>query len=915
MSCQMGKRYSVARTIVLTLMVWCVQWVDMRVSAQEVLPCGQEMAQHRGVAAQSNGRDMHTGNSCDSRGEFGNRYQCVEYVKRFYAHVFGVADAADWRGNGGDYYRKAEGFGLVRFENGGANGPQVDDIMVFAGGAHGHVAVVTRVTSDHVEIVEQNWSTTGRATLRVVTTGGSVTVSPRGGYRISGWLRHPSRVLRPTPTNQPPVAAFTASASSGASSAGGTLTLVADAGTGQALVTFTDQSQDPDGHIVWREWRTGSGVLLSENDTTFAWGFMPGSYVVVLRVRDDRGGEAVATVAVDVTASQSQVAARFSVTDGDGLWSSGEQGAEIVVRSHSGEAVLVVEDLSEHPPGLAVTRRWTTLTGESIYVGDAESFTWRASSGVHVLRLTLFAAGGEVGQTELEIRIVRKPPVTYAYASRSAADVVLWFGEGELEIVVNGLTRRRAAMGWDETVSLEQWLVPGVNKVAMKVRNGGHFWAAAYSVMVDGKLVHRRLCANGGETCGAPRHAQGLVFEEQFVIARTSNEDVREVYRARPNALVDGLTVSPDDVPVITETSYEWDEAMAGYSPTGVEVVKLSDEGWRWRVPLFRQDGTIAFYRPFWLDSGAAFRVTSGPLGRTYFVHHSGIFGLDADGAEVPGWPVVTYRASSAWAYNARWPYVMPVLQDGTLVSTLVDGGRLKSVVALRQDGSVSQEWNIGSETRGHMVALAEGSKVFVGRGGVEGEAALTVWNTQTGDTVCSVSGNFRLSGLVEGGEGGIAVSEGAWDTVAFVSSDCSVVRVQDQSDVGSVEAARGRLAVTMLHRELPGRLAGGTMHLSGVDADRGVRWILHVPWMSSPILVEGRVYFVSGGYGERQLWVVDAESGIPLRSAWLGSEDIPSFVVGSAGIVYAVVVDSVAGGFFGDEGVPIGGHRVVRVW
>jgi surface antigen len=158
--------------------------------SQSVPTCGQELARYKNVPAFSNGEYTGTGTPCEKdRGIYGLRYQCVEYIKRFYAVALGV-DVSKWATpSAQEYYQTAGAKGLEAFENGGTEPPAPDDILVFAGGTYGHVAIITRVTDSSVEIIEQNWSKSGVATLSLSSTGGRYTLSPRGRYIALGWLR------------------------------------------------------------------------------------------------------------------------------------------------------------------------------------------------------------------------------------------------------------------------------------------------------------------------------------------------------------------------------------------------------------------------------------------------------------------------------------------------------------------------------------------------------------------------------------------------------------------------------------------------------------------------------------------------------------------------------------------------------
>jgi uncharacterized repeat protein (TIGR03803 family) len=75
-----------------------------------------------------------------------------------------------------------------------------------------------------------------------------------------------------------------------------------NAATGEARVTFTDASSDPDGVIQSRIWRADTQAApLSIGERVFTWGFQPGTYRITLTVTDDDGESsgATATIVVD----------------------------------------------------------------------------------------------------------------------------------------------------------------------------------------------------------------------------------------------------------------------------------------------------------------------------------------------------------------------------------------------------------------------------------------------------------------------------------------------------------------------------------------------------------------------------------------------------------------------------------------
>jgi surface antigen len=122
---------------------------------------------------------------------WGQKWQCVEFVKRFFDQAKGHQMPDGW-GHAKEFFdpNVAQGGinqrrGLRQFRNGGDVAPAVDDLFVFTGN-YGHVGIVSDVTSNSVEIVQQNIYQKPRQRFEMVATNGVFNVrSPI----LLGWLR------------------------------------------------------------------------------------------------------------------------------------------------------------------------------------------------------------------------------------------------------------------------------------------------------------------------------------------------------------------------------------------------------------------------------------------------------------------------------------------------------------------------------------------------------------------------------------------------------------------------------------------------------------------------------------------------------------------------------------------------------
>lgn len=151
---------------------------------------------YKGVNVYYNGEDYgkNHGKSYSKDGYYyGYKWQCVEYVKRFYYEaknhkmpdVYGNAkDFFDDDLNQGDLNKKR---GLYQYKNGGDEKPQEDDLLVFTDTTYGHVVIISEVYDDYVEVVQQNMGQDSRDKFDLKYIDGKYYI---GGKREpAGWLR------------------------------------------------------------------------------------------------------------------------------------------------------------------------------------------------------------------------------------------------------------------------------------------------------------------------------------------------------------------------------------------------------------------------------------------------------------------------------------------------------------------------------------------------------------------------------------------------------------------------------------------------------------------------------------------------------------------------------------------------------
>jgi len=125
----------------------------------------------------------------------GLKYQCVEFVKRYYfehyhhkmPNSYGHAkELFDYNLKGHGYNRDRA---LFQHPNGGAVKPMKGDLVVFDGNStnpYGHVGIISQVGTDFVEIIQQNVAKSTRATIRLQNYGDYYNIADED---IAGWLR------------------------------------------------------------------------------------------------------------------------------------------------------------------------------------------------------------------------------------------------------------------------------------------------------------------------------------------------------------------------------------------------------------------------------------------------------------------------------------------------------------------------------------------------------------------------------------------------------------------------------------------------------------------------------------------------------------------------------------------------------
>jgi len=163
---------------------------------------GQEVDRLNGVAVFYNGGVGHNSgrNVAPDGYNLGLKYQCVEFVKRYYyEHLH--HRMPDAYGHAKQFFQAGLPDGarnthrdLVQYTNGSVARPSPDDLLVFGPSwlnHYGHVAIVSTVADSTLEIVQQNPGPFGSSRERLPLR----CVGDRwwcGNRRVLGWLRKES---------------------------------------------------------------------------------------------------------------------------------------------------------------------------------------------------------------------------------------------------------------------------------------------------------------------------------------------------------------------------------------------------------------------------------------------------------------------------------------------------------------------------------------------------------------------------------------------------------------------------------------------------------------------------------------------------------------------------------------------------
>ena len=128
---------------------------------------GQKIDEFNGVSVYYNGGvgNVEERNLSPDGYNIGLKYQCVEFVKRYYYETLDH-QMPDSYGHAKDFFDATIQDGkmntqrnLTQFTNPSSSKPKVNDLVVYSGSIlnrYGHVSIISKVTENQIEIIQQN---------------------------------------------------------------------------------------------------------------------------------------------------------------------------------------------------------------------------------------------------------------------------------------------------------------------------------------------------------------------------------------------------------------------------------------------------------------------------------------------------------------------------------------------------------------------------------------------------------------------------------------------------------------------------------------------------------------------------------------------------------------------------------------
>ena len=153
--------------IVMVIICSAGFWIVKRFRLPPYYAMGKVIDSFNGVSVFYNGGVSNiSGRNYTADGyNLGLKYQCVEFVKRYYYQHLNHK-MPDSYGNARDFYdthlrdsEKNKKRNLIQYSNYSEAKPEVSDLLIFSGSSfnkYGHVAIICKVTGNEIQVIQQN---------------------------------------------------------------------------------------------------------------------------------------------------------------------------------------------------------------------------------------------------------------------------------------------------------------------------------------------------------------------------------------------------------------------------------------------------------------------------------------------------------------------------------------------------------------------------------------------------------------------------------------------------------------------------------------------------------------------------------------------------------------------------------------
>ncbi len=196
----MSKKTKIVLIVILTIVLgYILVRLVQKINPNPKYEVGQALDSLNGVKVFYNGGVSHTGerNVAPDGYNIGLKYQCVEFVKRYY-YQFYNHKMPDSYGNAKDFFDHSLKDGtlstkrdLIQFTNPSKSKPAIGDLVIFDGTSvnpYGHVAIISEVSSQSVEIIQQNPGPFASSRVSIDLDSNSTGFKIQE-TRLLGWLR------------------------------------------------------------------------------------------------------------------------------------------------------------------------------------------------------------------------------------------------------------------------------------------------------------------------------------------------------------------------------------------------------------------------------------------------------------------------------------------------------------------------------------------------------------------------------------------------------------------------------------------------------------------------------------------------------------------------------------------------------